>query len=269
MYSAFDENFFVSILSELNPYRFIALDKLGKFNSKIDIAQLPFCLRVVFESNLRHCKNEQELRSIIDLFVNWQESSKKGSSISIYATRVLMQDYTGIPVLVDLCALRQAAINKGINPELINPKIPVDLIVDHSIVVNSSGNSLAANENSRQQYEQNIERFSFLKWVSHAFKNLRIIPPDSGICHQVNLESLATAYVVEQDDESINIFPELPDGAIITFTLNHTSISKSSPSMSSSTSNISSILEIDSVVVSPDDVVSGTSTSVNTSRMSI
>lgn len=213
MYSAFDENFFVSILSELNPYRFIALDKLGKFNSKIDIAQLPFCLRVVFESNLRHCKNEQELRSIIDLFVNWQESSKKGSSISIYATRVLMQDYTGIPVLVDLCALRQAAINKGINPELINPKIPVDLVVDHSIVVNSSGNSLAANENSRQQYEQNIERFSFLKWVSHAFKNLRIIPPDSGICHQVNLESLATAYVVEQDDESINIFPELVIGA--------------------------------------------------------
>ncbi|WP_215391494.1 aconitate hydratase AcnA [Polynucleobacter sp. VK25] len=207
------ENFLVGITGEVNKNRLIALEKLGGLNAKMDISQLPFCLRVVLESNLRHCKSEQELRSTIDLFANWQEASKQSSSINIYATRVLMQDYTGIPVLVDLCALRQAAINKGVDPETVNPKIPVDLVVDHSIVVNSSGNSLAATENSRQQYEQNIERFSFLKWVSHAFKNLRIIPPDSGICHQVNLESLATAYVLEQGDEVINLFPELVIGA--------------------------------------------------------
>lgn len=207
------DNFFLNILSEVNSHQFIALDKLGILNAKMDIAQLPFCLRVILESNLRHCKSEQELRSTIDLFYNWQEASGKGSSINIYATRVLMQDYTGIPVLVDLCALRQAAINKGINPEKINPKIPVDLVVDHSIVVNSSGNSLAATDNSRQQYEQNIERFSFLKWISHAFENVRIIPPDSGICHQVNLESLATAYVLERGDGVIDIFPELVIGA--------------------------------------------------------
>lgn len=213
MHQVSSENFLVGILGEVNACRFIDLQKLMKLDAKMDISQLPFCLRVVLESNLRHCKNEQELRSIVDLFINWQESSKKGSSINIYASRVLMQDYTGIPVLVDLCALRQAAINKGINPEQINPKIPVDLVVDHSIVVNSSGNSLAVTENSRQQYEQNIERFSFLKWVSHAFKNLRIIPPDSGICHQINLESLATAYVLERGDNAINIFPELVIGA--------------------------------------------------------
>lgn len=213
MYPMISENFLVDILDEVNANRLIDLKKLEKLNAKMNISQLPFCLRVVLESNLRHCKNEQELRSMIDLFFNWQESSKNSSSINIYATRVLMQDYTGIPVLVDLCALRQAAINKGFNPEQINPKIPVDLVVDHSIVVNSSGNSLAVIENSRQQYEQNIERFSFLKWVSHAFKNLRIIPPDSGICHQVNLESLATAYVLERGDNAINIFPELVIGA--------------------------------------------------------
>lgn len=207
------ENFLAGILGEVNTNQLIVLEKLEKLNANIDISQLPFCLRVVLESNLRHCKSEQELKSIVDLFVHWQDASKKGSPINIYATRVLMQDYTGIPVLVDLCALRQAAINKGINPEEINPKIPVDLVVDHSIVVNSSGNSLAATENSRQQYEQNIERFSFLKWVSHAFKNLRIIPPDSGICHQVNLESLATAYVLEQGDQAVNLFPELVIGA--------------------------------------------------------
>jgi aconitate hydratase len=207
------ENFFDGILAEVNTNQLIILEKLEKLNANMDISQLPFCLRVVLESNLRHCKSEQELKSIVDLFVHWQEASKKGSPINIYATRVLMQDYTGIPVLVDLCALRQAAINKGINPEEINPKIPVDLVVDHSIVVNSSGNSSAATENSRQQYEQNIERFSFLKWVSYAFKNLRIIPPDSGICHQVNLESLATAYVLERGDNAINIFPELVIGA--------------------------------------------------------
>jgi len=213
MHSMLREDLFVDILAEINLNQFISLAKLNKLNAKMDIAQLPFCLRVVLESNLRHCKNEQELKSIINLFVNWQEVSKLGSSINIYATRVLMQDYTGIPVLVDLCALRQAAIDKGINPEQINPKIPVDLVVDHSIVVNSSGNSLAATENSRQQYEQNTERFAFLKWVSHAFKNLRIIPPDSGICHQVNLESLATAYVLKQSEGNINIFPELVIGA--------------------------------------------------------
>ena len=213
MHPMLSENFLVGILDEVNTNRLIGLRKLEKLNAKMNISQLPFCLRVVLESNLRHCKNEQELRSIVDLFVNWQEASKNSSSINIYATRVLMQDYTGIPVLVDLCALRQAAINKGINPEQINPKIPVDLVVDHSIVVNSSGNSSAAAENSKQQYEQNIERFSFLKWVSHAFKNLRIIPPDSGICHQVNLESLATAYVLERGDGAINIFPELVIGA--------------------------------------------------------
>lgn len=213
MHQMLSENSLLDILGEVNTKQLIALDKLGKLNANMDISQLPFCLRVVLESNLRHSKSEQELKSIVDLFVNWQEASKKGSPINIYATRVLMQDYTGIPVLVDLCALRQAAINKGINPEQINPKIPVDLVVDHSIVVNSSGSSLAAAENSRQQYEQNIERFSFLKWVSHAFENLRIIPPDSGICHQVNLESLATAYVLEQGDKTINIFPELVIGA--------------------------------------------------------
>jgi aconitate hydratase len=213
MHPMLSENFLVGITGEVNKNRLIALEKLGGLNAKMDIFQLPFCLRVVLESNLRHCKSEQELRSTIDLFANWQEASKQSSSINIYATRVLMQDYTGIPVLVDLCALRQAAINKGVDPEQINPRIPVDLVVDHSIVVNSSGNSLAATENSRQQYEQNIERFSFLKWVSHAFKNLRIIPPDSGICHQVNLESLATAYVLEQGDEVINLFPELVIGA--------------------------------------------------------
>lgn len=213
MHPMLSENFLGEILEKKKTYHFIVLEKLEKLNSRIIISELPFCLRVVLESNLRRCKNDQDLKSIINLFANWQQSSKKGLSISIYATRVLLQDYTGIPVLVDLCALRQAAVNKGLDPEHINPKIPVDLVVDHSIVVNSSGSASSAFENSRQQYEQNIERFSFLKWVSHAFKNLRIIPPDSGICHQVNLESLATCYVMEESEKSITIFPELVIGA--------------------------------------------------------
>lgn len=194
-------------------YRFINLNDLDKIQAKINIAELPFCLRIVLESNLRHCKSDQEILSVLDVFADWQKSSKKRLSIKIFATRVLLQDYTGIPVLVDLCALRQVAINKGIDSELINPKIPIDLVIDHSIVVNVSGNTFAEFENSKQQYEQNMERFSFLKWVSYAFNNLKIIPPDSGICHQVNLESLATCYVLEKKDEQLTIFPELVIGA--------------------------------------------------------
>lgn len=213
MHSVFGKDFLGHISGQINNYRFINLRQLEKVEPQISITDMPFSLRVVLESNLRHCKNEEELKEVLNLFTHWQESTKKHLSINIYATRVLLQDYTGIPVLVDLCALRQAAINKGLKPELINPKIPVDLVVDHSIVVNSSGNSSAASENSKEQYEQNIERFTFLKWVSHAFENLRIIPPDSGICHQVNLESLATAYVIEKNQESTMIFPELVIGA--------------------------------------------------------
>ena len=213
MHQMLSANCLGEILEKEKTYRFIALDKLEKLDEKIIVSELPFCLRVVLESNLRRCKNEQELRAVINLFAHWQQSSKQGLSMSIYATRVLLQDYTGIPVLVDLCALRQVAIDKDLDPEQINPKIPVDLVVDHSIVVNSSANSAAAFENSKQQYEQNIERFSFLKWVSHAFNNLRIIPPDSGICHQVNLESLATCYAVEESSHITTIFPELVIGA--------------------------------------------------------
>jgi aconitate hydratase len=213
MHQMLSANCLGEILEKEKTYRFIALDKLEKLDEKIIVSELPFCLRVVLESNLRRCKNEQELRAVINLFAHWQQSSKQGLSMSIYATRVLLQDYTGIPVLVDLCALRQVAIDKDLDPEQINPKIPVDLVVDHSIVVNSSANAAAAFENSKQQYEQNIERFSFLKWVSHAFNNLRIIPPDSGICHQVNLESLATCYAVEESSHITTIFPELVIGA--------------------------------------------------------
>lgn len=194
-------------------YRFISLLKLNEINSKINVLTLPYCLRIILESNLRHCKNDVEVAKVLNIFSQWQESANHGETISIYPTRVLLQDYTGIPVLVDLCSLRQVAINKGLDPDQVNPKIPVDLIVDHSIVVNHSGAATSALQNSKQQYEQNSERFSFLKWVSQAFDNLRIIPPDSGICHQVNLESLATCYVLNEKNKTIEIYPELVIGA--------------------------------------------------------
>ena len=197
----------------LKEYRFISLARLNRFNPELNVTSLPYCLRIILESNLRHCQNDLEVVKVLNLFSDWQESAKHGESISIYPTRVLLQDYTGIPVLVDLCSLRQVAIDKGLDPDQINPKIPVDLIVDHSIVVNHSGTATSALENSKQQFEQNSERFSFLKWVSQAFENLRIIPPDSGICHQVNLESLATCYVLNETNNTIEIYPELVIGA--------------------------------------------------------
>jgi aconitate hydratase len=119
MHQMLSANCLGEILEKEKTYRFIALDKLEKLDEKIIVSELPFCLRVVLESNLRRCKNEQELRAVINLFAHWQQSSKQGLSMSIYATRVLLQDYTGIPVLVDLCALRQVAIDKDLDPEQI------------------------------------------------------------------------------------------------------------------------------------------------------
>jgi aconitate hydratase len=179
----------------------------------IKLSDLPFSLRIVLESNLRRAATPSNFTDIFSRLSEWRVGTGSAGDVAIYPTRILLQDYTGIPVLVDLCALRQSAVDRGLDPETVNPKIQVDLVVDHSIVVNASGSSEAAEINSAEQYEINKERFAFLKWTAQAFENLRVIPPDSGICHQVNLELLSTGIVIQREKDRNTVFPEVVIGA--------------------------------------------------------
>ena len=179
----------------------------------IKLSDLPFSLRIVLESNLRRADTPSKFADIFSRLSEWRKGNDSADDVAIYPTRILLQDYTGIPVLVDLCALRQSAVDRGLDPETVNPKIQVDLVVDHSIVVNASGSSEAAEINSAEQHEINKERFAFLKWTAQAFENLRVIPPDSGICHQVNLELLSTGIVIQREQNRNTVFPEVVIGA--------------------------------------------------------
>ena len=140
-------------------------------------SRLPFTLRILLESLLRHGKTEAASRLI----------ARASGEIPFFVSRVLLQDFTGVPLLVDLAAMRDAAKN----PEAIEPLIPVDLVIDHSVQVDQSGSAEAFAHNLKLEYARNQERYAFLKWGSQAFKQLRIIPPGAGIVHQVNLEYLA------------------------------------------------------------------------------
>ncbi|AOB31331.1 hypothetical protein AKI39_12505 [Bordetella sp. H567] len=174
---------------------------------------LPYSLKVLLENNLRHAASADDAQAILRRFADWPRAAREGENVNVHTSRVLLQDYTGIPVLVDLCSLRQAAVDRGLDPATVNPRVPVDLVVDHSIVVDESGNADAERKNSANQHARNGARFNFLKWMAQAFDNLRVIPPDSGICHQVNLESLATGCVVVAEKGRRSVHPELVIGA--------------------------------------------------------
>ncbi len=193
-------------------YHYIDFERLTQLFSQFHFHRLPFSLRVLLEGNLKRCEGLEAQKAVIQIFQDWFDPSKPNANVAVFATRVLLQDYTGIPVLVDLCALRQVAVDAGLDFNRVNPVVPVDLVVDHSIVVDDFGRDDSKTINSNNQFARNTERFTFLKWFSQAFENTRIIPPDSGICHQVNLESLATGFALTEIDQKTIISPELVIG---------------------------------------------------------
>jgi aconitate hydratase len=129
--------------------------------------------------------------TILEAICDRENKIEKPAEIPFHPTRVLMQDFTGVPAIVDLAALRNAVADAKQDPSMINPHVPVDVIIDHSVQVDSFGKDFSLEENVEMEYERNHERYSLLKWAQKAFTNLRIVPPNSGICHQVNLEYLA------------------------------------------------------------------------------
>jgi aconitate hydratase len=168
-------------------YRLDLLDKSGFKN----VSKLPVSLKVLLENLLRHEDRHHVNKGDIEALANWSPKAKQDKEIAFMPARVLMQDLTGVPAVVDLAAMREAMKRLGGDPNKINPLAPVDLVIDHSVQVDYFGNSDAFHKNSEIEFQRNVERYAFLRWGQRAFDNFRLIPPDTGICHQVNLEYLA------------------------------------------------------------------------------
>src|ERR1700732_2603885 len=155
------------------------------------ISKLPYSMKVLLENLLRNEDDRSRKKEDIVAVAKWLKKRKKEHEIAFRPARVLMQDFTGVPAVVDLAAMRNAMETLGGDPNKINPLVPVDLVIDHSVVVDFFGNSKALGQNVKREYEQNQERYRFLKWGQQAFENFSVVPPGTGICHQVNLEYLA------------------------------------------------------------------------------
>ena len=155
------------------------------------IGTLPYSMRVLLENLLRYEDGNTVTKSDIQAIADWAKARKSDREIAFRPSRVLMQDFTGVPAVVDLAAMRDAMKTLGGDPEKINPLAEVDLVIDHSVMIDAFGNAKAFKQNVEIEYERNKERYTFLRWGAQAFANFRVVPPGTGICHQVNLEHLA------------------------------------------------------------------------------
>ena len=165
-----------------------------------EIDFLPFSLRILLESAIRQAAGSEAARQAVDAISQWKPVSENRPAIPFAPTRVLMQDFTGVPAIVDLAAMREALARMGGNPSDLEPVIPVDLVIDHSVQVDYTGVPNALQLNLRKEYERNIERYQLLKWAQEAFQTVRVVPPSKGIIHQINLEHLATVVAVREVD---------------------------------------------------------------------
>jgi len=167
-------------------YSLPALEKAG-----FPVSRLPVSIRLVLESVLRNCDGKRVMESNIRELANWKPTEARTAEIPFVVARIVLQDFTGVPLLVDLAAMRSAVAKLGKNPKIIEPLVPVDLVVDHSVQVDFSGNAQALAKNLDLEFTRNRERYQFLKWGMQAFDTFKVVPPGIGIVHQVNLEFLA------------------------------------------------------------------------------
>jgi aconitate hydratase len=173
-------------------------------NGLAGVSKLPFSLKVVLENLLRFEDGRTVTKEDIIACAEWLKEKKSSHEISYRPARVLMQDFTGVPAVVDLAAMRDAAVKLGGDPKKVNPLVPVDLVIDHSVMIDYFGTQDAFKKNVELEYERNGERYEFLRWGQSAFDNFRAVPPGTGICHQVNLEYLAqTVWTREENGETI------------------------------------------------------------------
>lgn len=170
-----------------------------------NIASLPYSIRILLELTLRHSQERTDLKKFLPAFINWDQ--QHDHDVPYKPERVVLQDFTGVPALVDLAAMREAVKQRGGDPAMINPDVPVHLIIDHSVQVDMAGTPAAFDYNVKQEFKRNRERYTFLKWAQASFSNLTVIPPDTGIIHQVNLEYLSSVVRFRQAQVPI-LFPD-------------------------------------------------------------
>ena len=178
-------------------------------NGLTGIAQLPYSMKVLLENLLRNEDGRSVTKESIQAVAGWlTDKGTAGVEIAYRPARVLMQDFTGVPAVVDLAAMRDAMASLGGDPQKINPLVPVDLVIDHSVIVDEFGTPMAFARNVELEYQRNEERYKFLKWGQQAFRNFRVVPPGTGICHQVNLEYLAQTVWTNTEDGEITAYPD-------------------------------------------------------------
>ncbi len=178
-------------------------------NGLAGVSKLPYSMKVILENLLRNEDGRSVTRADIESVAAWlNDKGTAEAEIAYRPARVLMQDFTGVPAVVDLAAMRDAMVSLGGDPEKINPLVPVDLVIDHSVIVDEFGTASALRRNVELEYERNGERYRFLKWGQQAFQNFRVVPPGTGICHQVNLEYLGQTVWTRQEDGETIAYPD-------------------------------------------------------------
>ena len=172
----------------------------------VDIKRLPLSIRIVLESVLRHCDGKKITEKHVRQLAGWKPKGKRNLEIPFVVARVVLQDFTGVPLLADLAAMRDVASRRGLDPKRIEPLVPVDLVVDHSVMVDYFGTTSALDLNMQLEFQRNKERYQFMKWGMQAFDTFRVVPPGFGIVHQINLEYLARG--VHHDARSDVYYPD-------------------------------------------------------------
>ena len=202
-----NQDFVKELTVDGESYKYFDIWELSK-QGVGNIERLPYSIRILVENLLRKLDGkiveEKDLRAI----TGWQKSYDAPVEIPYHPARVLMQDFTGVPAVVDLAAMRDAVKSLGGDPAKVNPRVPVELVADHSVQVDFSGTSLSLTGNVAKEYERNSERYSLLKWAQNCFDNFRVVPPNSGICHQVNLEHLGRVTITETIDNVLYAYPD-------------------------------------------------------------
>ena len=182
--------------------------RLDALQERFDVARLPYSIKVLLENVLRLEDGVAVTADAIEAIAGWDAAAEPSVEIPFQPARVLMQDFTGVPAVVDLAAMRDAMAEIGGDPEAINPLVDVDLVIDHSVQVDAFGNAGAFAVNAEREFERNRERYSFLKWGREAFDNFSVVPPATGICHQVNLEHIAQVVYSREQGGVLRAYPD-------------------------------------------------------------
>ncbi|MFV2008072.1 MAG: aconitase family protein, partial [Longimicrobiales bacterium] len=184
-------------------YRLGALEDAGV--AQLD--RLPFSIRILLENALRHAGGDHVTEEHVKAVAAWSPTNA-GADLPFMPTRVVLQDFTGVPAVVDLAAMRDGIKALGGDPSRINPVVPADLVIDHSVQVDHAGNAEAYRLNVEREYERNRERYGLLRWAQHAFEHFSVVPPGTGIVHQVNLEYLASVVHRREEDGAWMAYPD-------------------------------------------------------------